>query len=100
MERKKKKMKSPEVNINSLEPGLFSGQSSVAEDGLEVDPPSLDLVEVLEMVVQLCQPPLPQSRLVSKPRKVGGVFQRLQQTLVVPHLWREPWKRMYTSLLT
>lgn len=82
-------MKSPEVGINSLEPGLLPGQSSVAEDGFEVDPPSLDLVEVLKMVVQLCQPPLPQSRLVGKPREVWGVLKRLQQTLVVPHLWGE-----------
>ena len=51
---------SPEVRVHSPEPGLFSGQSSVAKDGFEVDPATLDLVEVMEVLIQVGQPPLPE----------------------------------------
>ena len=77
---------SPEVAVHPLEPGLLPGESSVAKDWLEVDPSTLDLVEVAEILVQVCQTSLPQSCLVSKPREVGRVFQRLQQALVISHL--------------
>lgn len=61
----------------------------MAKDGFQVDPATLDLVEVVEVLVEVCQPPLPQCGLVGKPSKIGRVFQRLQQTLVVSHLWHK-----------
>ena len=76
----------PEVSVDPLEPGLLSGEGTAPENGLQVDPSPLDLVELVEELVEVGQPGLPDGGLVGKPLEVRGVLQRLQQALVVSHL--------------
>ena len=65
---------------------MFPGECSAAEDGFQVDPLALDVVEALQKGVKVSQLVLPEGGLVSKALEIGRVFEALQQTLVVPNL--------------
>ena len=76
----------PEVVVDALEATLFLGQRATAEDGLEVDPLALNLIEVVQVLVELAQACLPDASLVLERLVVGRVLERVQQALVVAHL--------------
>ena len=74
------------IIIHSFKPGLFPWQCPSAEDGFKVHPPSLDLVQVVQVFVKVSKAGLPERCLVSKSLKVGGVFEGLKKALVVSNL--------------
>ena len=43
----------PKIIIHPLESSLFSGESSSAENGLQIDPLSLDLVKVVKILIKV-----------------------------------------------
>ena len=77
---------SPEIIVYPPEAALLLGEGSPAKDGLQVDPLALDLVQVLQVLVKVCQSLLPDGGLVRKALVVGRVLQGLQETLVITNL--------------
>lgn len=49
----------PEIIIHPLESSLLLGKGSSTKDWLQVDPLSLDLIQVVEILIQISKPLLP-----------------------------------------
>lgn len=49
----------PEIIIHPLESSLLHGKGSSTKDWLQVDPLSLDLIQVVEILIQISKPLLP-----------------------------------------
>lgn len=49
----------PEIIIHPLESSLLLGKGSSSKDWLQVDPLSLDLIQVVEILIQISKPLLP-----------------------------------------